>query len=35
MHDQIMEALRAARRQSGLDDDVVMIEDLEELFDPE
>ena len=30
-----MEALKAARRQSGLIDDIIMIEDFEELFDPE
>lgn len=35
LHVKIMEALEEARRQSGIVEDAFMIEDLEELFDPE
>ena len=35
LHVEIMKALEEARRQSGIVEDAFMVEDLEELFDPE
>ena len=35
LHAKLMEALEEARRQSGFVEAPLMIEDLEELFDPE